>query len=190
VIKRYKSLHAQLKTLGLVVGVGLFGALAQADTLSAMATLQDSSGADLGTVIFTDTPEGLEMTLAVAGLPAGKHGLHVHTESSCESSTDDAGMEVMHGAAGGHFDPYATENHAGPEVDSQTGHAGDLPTLEVAQDGTATMTFVTTNMTVSEGITSLVNRTLMIHANEDNYTNEPKNGGSGERIACGVIGLQ
>lgn len=166
---------------------GLCFGVAQAQT--AMATLQDATGAELGTVTFTETAEGLEITVSATGLPVGKHGFHVHTEGSCEPSTDDAGMEVMHGAAGGHFDPNTTENHAGPEVDSATGHAGDLPNLEVLEDGTATVTFTTTKMTVSEDPTSLLGRTIMIHANEDNYTNEPKNGGSGDRIACGVIGL-
>jgi superoxide dismutase, Cu-Zn family len=160
------------------------------DTATAIAGLQDAAGTSLGTVTFRDTPEGLEITLAVIGLPAGKHGLHIHTEGSCEASTDDAGMTVMHGAAGGHFDPATTENHAGPDVDSATGHAGDLPNLEVAEDGSATITLVTTKMTLAECETSVVGRAIIIHANEDNYTNDPKNGGSGDRIACGIITLQ
>lgn len=162
----------------------------QAQEAVAVAALQDNTGAELGTVTFTDTPEGLEVTVAVSGLPTGKRGFHVHTMGDCAASINDQGMEVMHGAAGAHFDPYETENHAGPEVDSQTGHAGDLPNLEVAEDGTASVTFITTKMTVAEGETSLVGRSIMVHANEDNYTNEPANGGSGDRIACGVIELQ
>jgi superoxide dismutase, Cu-Zn family len=180
-MKQNRFVGVMVIFLGLVVG-----ATAQAQD-SLVAMLQDAAGAELGTVTFTDTPEGLEVTVAATGLPAGKHGFHVHSEGSCETSTDDAGMEVMHGAAGGHFDPAGTENHAGPDVDSQTGHAGDLPNLEVIADGTASITFITTKMTVAEGETSLAGRTIMIHANEDNYTNEPKNGGSGDRIACGVI---
>jgi Cu-Zn family superoxide dismutase len=156
----------------------------------AMAALQDSSGAEIGTALFTETPEGLEVTLAIAGLPAGdKHGMHIHANSSCEASTDDQGQTVVFGGAGGHFDPHTTENHAGPDIAAQEGHGGDLPNLEVAADGTAQVTFVTPKLTVREGMMSVVGRSLIIHANEDNYTNEPKNGGSGERIACGVIGL-
>jgi superoxide dismutase, Cu-Zn family len=157
---------------------------------TAMAGLQDAAGTSLGTVTFTDTPEGLQVTIAAVGLHPGKHGFHIHSEGSCEASTDDAGAEVMHGAAGGHFDPATTENHVGPDVDSATGHAGDLPNLEVSEDGTVSVTFTTTKMTVADGDTSLAGRTIMIHANEDNYTNEPKNGGSGDRIACGVISVQ
>jgi superoxide dismutase, Cu-Zn family len=185
-MKHYQVIKSIPVLLALVFG----GVMQAQDALTAIAGLQDAAGTSLGTVTFTDTPEGLEITIAATGLPAGKHGLHVHTEGSCEASTDDAGAEVMHGAAGGHFDPNATENHAGPDVDSATGHAADLPNLEVAEDGTVSVTFTTTKMTVAEGDTSLAGRTIMIHANEDNYTNEPKNGGSGDRIACGVITLQ
>jgi superoxide dismutase, Cu-Zn family len=187
---RYQSLHTQLKTLGLVLGVGLFGVFAQADTLSAMTTLQDSSGADIGTVIFTETPQGLEIALAVAGLPAGQHGMHLHADASCETTTDDQGQAVIFGGAGGHFDPHATENHAGPDVAAEAGHGGDLPNLEVAEDGTAQVTFMNSKLTVSEGMMSVVGHALIIHENQDNYTNEPKNGGSGVRIACGVIEMQ
>lgn len=183
--------HYQLIKVTLVLQVlMIFGVMQAQDAPTASAELQDAAGTALGTVTFTETAEGLEIAVTATGLPAGKHGFHVHSEGSCDASTDDAGMEVMHGAAGGHFDPNSTENHAGPEVDSATGHAGDLPNLEVAEDGTANITFITTKMTVSEGPTSLVGRTVMVHANEDNYTNEPKNGGSGDRIACGVISSQ
>jgi superoxide dismutase, Cu-Zn family len=190
-MKHYQFFRVILVLLALV----FFGVMQAQDaqsaaSQSATATIQDAAGAELGTATFIDTPDGLEVTVNISGLPAGKHGFHVHTESSCDASTDEAGMEVMHGAAGGHFDPNETANHAGPEVDSATGHAGDLPNLEVAEDSSGTATFVTTKMTVAEGETSLANRTIMIHANEDNYTNEPKNGGSGDRIACGVIALQ
>jgi superoxide dismutase, Cu-Zn family len=183
--------HYQVvKVISVLLVLLALGVMQAQTPQSAVATLQDAAGAELGTVTFIETPEGLEITVAATGLPAGKHGLHVHSEGSCEASSDDAGMEVMHGAAGGHFDPATTENHGGPDVDSQTGHAGDLPNLEVLEDGSAAVTFMTTKLTVAEGETSLANRTIMIHANEDNYGNEPKNGGSGDRIACGVIALQ
>jgi superoxide dismutase, Cu-Zn family len=182
--------HQVIKVISVLLALMTFGIMQSQEAQSALAMLQDAVGADLGTVTFTETAEGLEITVSLSGLPAGKHGFHVHTEGSCEASTDDAGMEVMHGAAGGHFDPATTENHAGPEIDSATSHAGDLPNLEVAEDGTASVTFTTTKMTLAEGPTSLVGRAVMIHANEDNYTNEPKNGGSGDRIACGVISSQ
>jgi superoxide dismutase, Cu-Zn family len=183
--------YQAIKVISVFLVLVFCGVMQAQDAPTAIAGLQDAAGTSLGTVTFTDTPEGLQVTIAAMGLPPGKHGLHIHSEGSCEASTDDdAGMEVMHGAAGGHFDPATTENHGGPDVDSATGHAGDLPNLEVLEDGSAAVTFTTTKLTVAEGETSLANRTIMIHANEDNYGNEPKNGGSGDRIACGVIALQ
>jgi Cu/Zn superoxide dismutase len=65
-----------------------------------------------------------------------------------------------------------------------------VESLCFSEDGSASITFNTTKMTVAEGDTSRAGRTIMIHANEDNYTNEPKNGGSGDRIACGLITAQ
>jgi superoxide dismutase, Cu-Zn family len=178
-----------MKVIGFVLTTLLCFVQAQ-DAPTAVALLTDPAGTALGTITFTDSSEGLMVSVAVAGLPPGKHGFHVHGGKSCDSSVNDQGEEVHHGKAGGHFDPYGTDKHAGPDVDSQTGHAGDLPNLEVAEDGTAMTTFTTTKMTVVEGETSLAGRTIIVHANEDNYTDEPKNGGSGDRIACGVITLQ
>lgn len=177
--------RALIALVALTVGF----AVAQDRGASTMATLQDVSGAEIGMAMFTETPQGLEVTVAVAGLPAGgKHGMHLHSEGSCENSTDDQGQSVVFGGAGGHFDPNNTENHAGPDMAADAGHAGDMPNLEVAPDGTAQVTFLVPHLTVTEGEMSVTGRALIIHANEDNYTNEPKNGGSGERIACGVVG--
>jgi superoxide dismutase, Cu-Zn family len=183
---KFFSLKARARAFLALTSLTLGFAFAQEQ---AMATLQDSSGAEIGTALFTETPEGLEVTVAVAGLPAGNRGMHIHGEGSCENSTDEQGKTVVFGSAGGHFDPHGTENHAGPDVSADKGHPGDFPNLEVSEDGTAQLTHLFSDLTVSEGMMSVVGLSLIIHENEDNYTNEPKNGGSGGRIACGVVGL-
>jgi len=33
----------------------------------------------------------------------------------------------------------------------------------------------------------IINKSLVIHSGKDDYTDNPSSGGSGERIACGVI---
>ncbi len=64
-----------------------------------------------------------------------------------------------------------------------TGHAGDLPALYVAADGTATNPVLAPRLNLSE----LKGRSLMIHAGGDNHADRPeKLGGGGARIACGV----
>lgn len=84
-------------------------------------------------------------------------------------------------AAGGHFDPKASEKHEGPY---QHGHLGDLPILVVNDKGVADLPTLAPNLTMKE----LKGHAIMIHANGDNYSDTPeKLGGGGARIACGII---
>ena len=84
-------------------------------------------------------------------------------------------------AAGGHYDPAHSGKHEGPAGD---GHSGDLPALKVADDGTATTAVVAPRLKIAD----ILNRSIMIHAGSDNYSDSPKPlGGGGARIACGVI---
>lgn len=107
------------------------------------------------------------------------HGLHVHSGGSCAATTQD-GKVVPAGAAGPHYDPATTNSHKGPQG---AGHAGDLPNIRILNDGTGIMEATTSRFTLGE----LVGKTVILHANQDNYTDTPPNGGSGARIACGVI---
>ena len=107
------------------------------------------------------------------------HGIHVHSGGSCAATTQD-GKVVPAGAAGPHFDPAATNSHKGPQG---AGHAGDLPNIRVLNDGTGILETTTNRFTLGD----LVGKTVILHANPDNYTDTPANGGSGPRIACGVI---
>ena len=64
------------------------------------------------------------------------------------------------------------------------GHKGDLAALKVAADGSAKQAITASHLKLSD----LRNKSLMVHAGGDNYSDQPKpNGGGGERIACGVI---
>ena len=60
----------------------------------------------------------------LSGLAPGAHGLHLHSEGSCEPAQNDQGQMAAAMAAKGHYDPDDTKKHAGPEGD---GHKGDLP---------------------------------------------------------------
>jgi len=120
------------------------------------------------------------------GLTPGRHGMHVHENGSCDALRDTTGKATPFGAAGGHFDPAETKSHKGP---SALGHAGDLPNLGATDAGHARSTFYTDRLSVrSSASNNIVGRTLIVHANEDNYTDEPPNGGSGGRVLCGEIG--
>jgi Cu-Zn family superoxide dismutase len=137
-------------------------------------------GNEIGTVNAEDTPDGLRLTPDLAGLPAGSHGFHFHQNPSCDPAEKD-GVMTAGLAAGSHYDPENTGMHEGPYG---KGHLGDLPVLVVATEGTASEAVVAPRLKVSD----LKGRSLIIHANPDNYSDQPEPlGGSGARIACGVI---
>ena len=138
-----------------------------------------------GTAEFVETQQGngkvVNLTVTVAGLKPGMHGVHLHAVGKC---TPDFA------AAGGHFDPGPFGN---PDPDANHPyHMGDIPQLTVGANGKATMKAVTTRVTLSDGPLSLFDAdgsAIIVHGNPDQgITGEPKSGVSGgPRIACGVI---
>ncbi len=147
--------------------------------------LSAAAGAkQLGTATFVQIPGGgVQLTVEVTGLPPGLHGIHLHAEGSC-APTVIAGNTTPFGGAGGHFDPASTNSHKGPDGG---GHAGDLPNLDVDADGNARLATYVAGVTLTPGPNAIAGRSIIIHANTDNYTDMPMNGGSGGRIACGTI---
>lgn len=136
----------------------------------------------IGTVTLVGTRDGVTFTPALAGLPPGKHGFHVHEKPSCEPAVDpEKGRAVAAFAAGPHLDPGHTKRHRGPRGE---GHLGDLPVLEVDASGAATTAVMVPRLHMAD----LNERALVIHAGGDSYSDEPeKLGGGGARIACGII---
>jgi superoxide dismutase, Cu-Zn family len=138
-----------------------------------------------GTADFVETQQGtgkvVNVTVTVAGLKPGNHGVHLHAVGKC---TPDFA------AAGGHFDPGPFGN---PDPDANHPyHMGDVPQLVAGADGKATLKTVTTRVTLSDGPLSLFDAdgsAIIVHGNPDQgITGEPKSGVSGgPRIACGVI---
>ena len=160
----------------------MLGGLAHAEMAKAEMFLstEKGPGAGIGTVTFTDTPAGLEIKTDLKGLPPGAHGFHVHEKANCDAMEKDGkGLPAM--SAGGHYDPEKAGKHLGPDG---SGHLGDLPVLEVAADGTANVTLTAKKPKAED----FRNRSLMIHAGGDNYSDVPAPlGGGGARIACGLI---
>jgi superoxide dismutase, Cu-Zn family len=138
-------------------------------------------GETLGTVVIAASPAGAVFTLKLHGLPPGPHGFHIHQNRDCEPVMLN-GVRIPAGAAGGHWDPGQADKHEGP---MGHGHMGDLPLLQVANDGTATQTLTAPHIM---DIGELKGRALMIHVGGDNYSDEPTTlGGGGLRLACGSI---
>ena len=91
------------------------------------------------------------------------------------------GTPLAAGRSGDHFDPENTGKHLGP---TGSGHLGDLPLLQVNDDGTAEGPLTAPRLRVSQ----VRNLALVIHEDSDNYSDVPKPlGGGGARIACGVL---
>lgn len=150
------------------------------DVMAAAATLHDATGAEVGTAELTSDQNGaVHLVLSVHGLPAGSHGVHFHALGVCDATGAFA-------SAGGHFNPrdqhHGLENPAGP-------HAGDLPNLVVGADGTGTLDTMTGRATLRSGPATLFDAdgtALVVHAGPDDQKTDPS-GGSGARVACGVI---
>lgn len=141
---------------------------------------KEGPGKRIGTIKASDSVHGLILRPQLTGLSPGIHGFHLHQNPDCNSAVKD-GEIVPALAAGGHFDPAGTNRHEGPY---DSGHLGDLPALYVGQDGTSEIPVLAPRLKVSD----LKERSLVIHAGGDNYSDMPhKLGGGGGRVACGVI---
>lgn len=144
---------------------------AAADVVVTMHSTQ-AKNVGYGTITFKNTKHGLLVSPKLAGLPPGKHGMHVHEYPSCEKGGS---------GAGGHLDPKKTGKHLGPY---QAGHLGDLPVLYVDKHGNADTPTLAPRLTEK----ALMGHSIIIHQHGDNYSDHPeKLGGGGGRIACGVI---
>jgi superoxide dismutase, Cu-Zn family len=129
-----------------------------------------------GMIMFSNTVEGVQVTAKVSGLTPGKHGFHIHEFGDCSAADGTS--------AGGHFNP---DGHDHGSLTAPMRHAGDLGNLEADADGNASVTFIDKGLKLS-GPHSIIGHSVIIHANEDDYTTQPT-GNAGPRVACGVIGV-
>ena len=143
---------------------------------AAQAMLEARSGSTVaGSVTFTPRGDRLRIEARVSGLTPGEHGFHVHESGDC--SAPDAS------SAKGHFNPAAKPHghHGGSEH-----HAGDMPNLVADASGNASLVAELGQLTLAEGATGIVGRSVVIHADPDDYKSQPA-GNSGKRVACGTI---
>lgn len=145
----------------------------------ATSQLKDKNGRMVGTASFRDAAGGVVINLEVNGLSPGLHAVHVHAVGKCEGPAFTS--------AGGHFNP-AQRKHGLKSPDGP--HAGDLPNMFVAKDGSGRFEVLTDQITLRAGERAAVfdsdGSALVIHAGVDDYTTDPT-GNAGDRLACGVI---
>jgi Cu-Zn family superoxide dismutase len=178
----------------LILTIGVLGAaLALAGALAvqsyargatqANATIVDASGVAVGWARLVEDATGIvHVNVHVKGLSPGLHGIHIHAIGACGPTF---------AAAGPHYNPLARQHGL---LNAAGAHAGDLPNLTVNEDGVGHLDATTDRVTLTNGPTTLFDTTVgavgssfIIHANEDDQITDATNGGSGGRIACGVI---
>src|SRR5690625_29113 len=135
---------------------------------------------EIGTATFSESDDGLTISLAAEGLEPGTHGIHIHNAGMCEGPDFES--------AGDHYNP---EDTAHGFDDEDGPHAGDLENIEVADDGTVSTEIDAENVTILDenADTTLLTdegTALIIHSGEDDYMTQPS-GDAGNPVACGVI---
>jgi len=136
------------------------------------SALVDAAGKEIGQVTIVRS-DGETKANIEAQLPAGVHGVHLHTTGLC------AGPKFE--SAGPHWNPtqrmHGLENPQGP-------HRGDLPNIVAAPSGRLSTTI---NIPVGlEALSDADGTAFVVHSNADDYRTDPS-GASGERIACAVL---
>lgn len=168
------------------------GEIADADNIpattkdSATAKLIDRTGRNIGEATFSPSGSSVKIDVRVSagsGLQAGFHGMHLHSNGVCQAG---GSAEEAFTSAGGHL-----------QVPGHTGHpaSGDLISINILSDGTGETVTTTDAVTLSQ----IVGKSIIIHADADNFANIPTRyapapdektmttGDAGARVACGVI---
>jgi Cu-Zn family superoxide dismutase len=131
----------------------------------------------VGALMLAQTDDGVEITGRISGLPADRDvAIHIHEIGDC--SAPDAST------TGEHLNP-DNEPHGDPDTDMH--HLGDMPNLDVDDDGVAEVDVsIDGAMLGGSASRTLLNRAIVIHAEADDFETQPA-GGSGDRIGCGTI---
>ena len=152
--------------------------IAEQGPVEAQAVLMDTQGNEVGTASFTQTPNGVLISIGLSDVPPGEHGFHIHETGACSPDFS---------AAGGHYAPRGNEHGALVEDGM---HAGDMPNIYVGDDRTLTTQVINPRISLREGATGTLfdddGSAVMIHGGADDYASQPS-GAAGDRIACGVV---
>jgi len=131
----------------------------------AVVDLHEARGSGVtGTLTVEPNNQGkIRITGKVYGLEPGTHGFHVHEHGSIGNDCMDAG---------GHFNPYNTEDHV-----------GDIGTIFTPEDGLTEVDVVDDVITLGDdGFHDIEGLSIVIHGSRELGQGKP-------RVACGIIKL-
>ncbi|KYN26890.1 Superoxide dismutase [Cu-Zn] [Trachymyrmex cornetzi] len=133
-------------------------------------------------IVQTPLDGPVTITGTISGLTGGLHGFHVHEKGDLSEGCKSAGA---------HFNP-ENNTHGAPE--DTVRHVGDLGNIMANPDGEAIIN-ITDNIISLRGSNSIVGRSIVVHSDEDdlgkgNHSLSSTTGNSGDRWACGVVGIE
>ncbi len=153
--------------------------------VAATASIIGSSGTPIGSADFYQGPKGVLVSLSVSGMSPGWHGVHFHWTGQCDAAGKFASAQHHMGLQAG---PHGYLQSKGP-------HAGDLPNIMIAADGTGAAEYYTDMVRLSgtgkprKGVTDMMDAdgsSIIIHEKQDDQFAQPS-GGAAARVACGVV---
>lgn len=156
-----------LMLLSAVVGAALLSAgPSAARGRGLVAEVKDVNGSTIATVrVFVTESGKTRVKVAGSNLANGFHGFHVHSVGQCDAAaTDASGNASPFFTAGGHYNPDTTKTHGS--------HAGDMPPLFAAADGTAALAFKTDRFRPAH-LMDADGSAVVIHASPDNLAHIP-----------------
>ncbi|KAJ1801445.1 Superoxide dismutase [Cu-Zn] [Coemansia sp. RSA 2399] len=150
--------------------------------VKAVAVLKGDEGVT-GVVTFTQDSESSPASVhaEINGLAPGKHGFHIHQYGDNTNGCTSAGA---------HYNPHG-KTHGAPEDENR--HLGDLGNITASGSGPAVLDVTDSQVTLF-GAHSVIGRTVVVHADEDDlgkggHELSVTTGNAGGRMACGVIGI-
>ena len=162
---------------------------------SVTADLRGPADEDFGRVTMSFA-NGAVLEVTATGLPPGPHGFHLHKTGRCEPKSPDPADASKTG------DFLSAAGHLAEEGQTHGTHLGDLPSLVVGPDGTASLT-TTVGAVTMDDVLDADGTAVMVHAMPDNFANVPdryapqgvddttkKTGDAGARIACAALTAQ
>ncbi len=178
-----KTLIVTVACAAVLIAAGTAAANSHNERTSGEATaeLRDAQGRPVGTVTFRESARGVVARIEARGVSPGWHGLHFHMVGRCEGP----GFQTAGGHThGGRASVHGLLNNAATDT-------GDLPNIHAGPDGLANAEVFSPFVSLrgSAGRTSLLDRdgsAMLMHAMADDHRSQPI-GGSGERVACGVL---